>query len=300
MTTRSRFARSLILATVLLLGTIPANGATLPVAEMDRVLGEKGDPLAENVVRYSWLRTDLKVAIDHVQVEPALALKSWVAFMPTGGGNAIATGELVLRQSEAERVVQTFDTSPLTITADCDHLLDESPRLSYLYFVGRGKPLVLAKALRKVLDATATPLKAAPTEIPTMPARWVDEIRLVLGYSGLYQNGVLSMAVARSNHVRLDGHVLPPSMGVSTLLNFQAAGPNRIATAGSIVLVANEVSRVLYSLSSNHIEITALNGDMFRESPRLFYVHFFALGAPDRVARALRAAIYRTRTGGEQ
>lgn len=300
MTMHARFVRSLIFATVLVLGTMPASAATLPVVEMDRVLGEKGDALAQDVVRYCWLRTDLKVVIDHVQIEPALALKSWAAFMPTGSGNAIASGELVLRQSETERVLQAFDISPLTITALCDHLQGESPRLSYLHFVGRGKPLVLAKALRKALAATATPLKAAPAVIPAMPVRWVDEIRLELGYSGLYQNGVLSMAVTRSNEVRLDGHVLPPSMGISTLLNFQAAGRDRIAAAGSIVLVANEVPRVLYSLSGNHIEITALTSHMFRESPRLFYVHFFAVGAPDRVALALRAALYRTRTGGER
>jgi hypothetical protein len=300
MTTNKRFVRSLIFATVLVLGTIPANAATLPVAEMDRVLGEKGDALGQDVVRYWWLRSDLKVVIDHLQIEPALALKSWAAFMPAGAGNAIATGELVARQSEAERVVQAFDISPLHITAICDHLQGESPRLSYLHFVGRGKPLVLAKALRKVLDAAAMPLKAAPAVIPAMPVRWVDEIRLELGYSGLYQNGVLSIAVRRSNEVRLYGNVLPPSMGISTLLNFQAAGPDRIATAGSIVLAANEVPQVLYSLSSNHIEITALTSHMFHESPRLFYVHFFAVGAPDHVAWALRAALYRTRVGGER
>lgn len=299
MATHAPFAWSLLFATLLLVGVIPANAATLPVVEMNRVLGEKGDYLRKDVVRYSWLRTDLKVLVDHVEIEPALALESWAAFMPTGDGNAIAIGELVVRRPETDRVIETLDTSPLTITAVCDHLVGESPRLTYVGFLGRGNPLVLAHALRKALDATATPLKSTPPVIPAMPARWVDEIRMMLGYPGLYQNGVLSIVVARSNEVRMDGYMLPPPMGLSTRLNFQAVKQSKIAVAGSFVLVANEVSRVLSSLSGSNIEVTALGGHVLQESPRLFYLRFFAVGTPGRLARALRAALNRTGTGKE-
>ncbi len=300
MTMRVRLAQTLLFVTALLLQIPPARAAALPVAEINHVLGEKGESLPNGVVRYSWLRTDLKVVIEHTAVHPALALQSRVTFMPAHDGSALVTGELVATQEEARRVIDVLDSSPLTITALCDHLCRESPRLTFVHFVGEGKALTLATTLREVLKATATPLRPAPAAIPAMPAKWVDEMREELGYSGRYQNGVLSIVVPRSEQVRMSGEVMPASMGVATRLNFQEAGHGRLAGTGEFALVAGEVSRVLYTLSNNHIEVTALSGHLLKESPRLFFLHFWAVGTPFDLARALRAALDRTDTGKEQ
>jgi hypothetical protein len=99
----------------------------------------------------------------------------------------------------------------------------------------------------------------------------------------------------------VDGRALPASMGIETRLHFQAVGNGKVAAAGSFVLVASELPRVVYALRSGNIEITALSGHMLGELPRLFYLYFFAAGTPEGIARTVRAAIYRTDSGkGEQ
>jgi len=52
--------------------------------------------LASVVGRYAFPRGDLRVAVAGVEVRPALALGSWVAFRNVGGGHAMAMGDLVL------------------------------------------------------------------------------------------------------------------------------------------------------------------------------------------------------------
>jgi hypothetical protein len=87
---------------------------------------------------------------------------------------------------------------------------------------------------------------------------------------------------------------VPPAMGVATALNFQPVGGGRAAVSGDFVLVASEVNPVIPSLRQNGIAVTALHSHMLDESPRLFFMHFWAVDDAGRLARGLRAALDRT------
>ena len=78
---------------------------------------------------------------------------------------------------------------------------------------------------------------------------------------------------------------VPPSMGMATALNFQTVG-TRVATTGDFVLVADEVNPVLRELRAHGIQATALHSHMLRETPRLFFMHFWGVDSPRRSARA--------------
>ena len=86
---------------------------------------------------------------------------------------------------------------------------------------------------------------------------------------------------------------IPPAMGMATALNFQLAG-SRVAAAGDFVLLADEVNPVLREMHRHGIEVTALHSHMLREEPRLFFLHFWVVGAPDKIAEGLKAAIGKT------
>ena len=83
---------------------------------------------------------------------------------------------------------------------------------------------------------------------------------------------------------------VPPSVGMATALNFQFV-EGRVAATGDFVLVGEEVNPVIRELESHGIQVTALHSHMLREMPRLFFMHFWALDDPARVAAGLKAAL---------
>jgi len=85
--------------------------------------------------------------------------------------------------------------------------------------------------------------------------------------------------------------VIPPAMGVATALNFQPTGEGKVASTGDFVLRAAELNRALQALHKQGINITAVHNHMLGEEPRLFFMHFWAVGDAAQVARGLRAAL---------
>ncbi len=83
-------------------------------------------------------------------------------------------------------------------------------------------------------------------------------------------------------------------MGVATAINFQPTGGGRAAITGDFVLLAAEVNPVIHALRANDIAVTALHSHMLSESPRLFFMHFWANDDALKLARGLREALDKT------
>jgi hypothetical protein len=60
-----------------------------------------------------------------------------------------------------------------------------------------------------------------------------------------------------------------------------------LGKAGSM----SEVNPVIKALRDNGIEVTALHSHMLTETPRLFFMHFWANDDAQKLARGLRAAL---------
>jgi hypothetical protein len=80
-------------------------------------------------------------------------------------------------------------------------------------------------------------------------------------------------------------------MGIATALNFQSTGAGNAAITGDFVLRAAEVNPVLRVLRERGIEVTAVHNHMLDEQPRLFFMHFWAVGDAVKLAEGLRAAL---------
>src|SRR2546423_789554 len=92
-----------------------------------------------DVHRFNFPRTDLRVMVGDVQVKPALALGGWVAFKAmVGEGNAIATGDLVLLESEVNPVVTALQAGGVEQTAIHHHIVQSSPNILYMHVYGHG------------------------------------------------------------------------------------------------------------------------------------------------------------------
>ena len=261
-------------------------------AAVDQALGRKGAAQPGNVMKYGFPRSDLHVTINGVQLKPALALGSWVAFRNIGGGHAMMMGDLVLAEEEVAPVMRALQQGGVEQTALHNHLLGETPHVMYMHVSGHGDAVKLAQAVRAALALSGTPMQP-PAPVAAAPEIDLDTaaIARALGVSGKVNGGVYQVSVPRRETVREDGNEVPPSMGVATGINFQPTGNGKAAITGDFVMTAREVNPVIRALQANGITVTALHSHMLTESPRLFFMHFWANDDATKLARGLRAAL---------
>lgn len=263
----------------------------LDTAKIDQALGRSGQKF-DDVYKVGFPRTDLHVVVHGVAIKPGLALGSWAAFSGTND-NAMVMGDLVLLQDEVNPVMKKLRAAGFEITAVHNHLLDETPRLMYMHYMGHGPAEQTASSLRAALAVSKTPLGkpvAAPAAT-SAPPTWVKTVEETVGRKGGFNGGVLSFGVPRADAVTISGMTVAPSQGVAESINFQEAGIGKVATTGDFVLTAEEVNPVISALQEHDIQLTALHSHMLTEQPRLFFMHFWAVGSPESVAEGIKAAL---------
>jgi len=263
----------------------------LDTAKIDEALGRSGQKLGD-VYRVGFPRTDLHVLVHGITIKPGLALGSWAAFSGTND-NAMVMGDLVLLQNEVNPVMEKLRAAGFDITAVHNHLLDETPRVMYMHYMGHGPAEQIAGSLRAALAVSKTPLgklAAAPAQ-PSTPPDWVKTVEDTVGRKGGFNGGVLSFGVPRADAVTMSGMTVAPPAGVAESINFQEAGTGKVATTGDFVLTAEEVNPVISALEEHDIQVTALHSHMLTEQPRLFFMHFWSVGSPESVGAGIKAAL---------
>lgn len=254
-------------------------------------LGKEGSVQAGDVYRVGFPRSDLNVTLDGVEVEPGLALGTWVAFKRMGDG-AVLMGDLVLAEDEVDPVMERLLEDGVEVTALHKHLIGDGPTPMYMHVGGQGDPVELAETIRVALEMTGTPVEGAPgggeaAEI-AVDTEAVDQI---MGAEGTADGGIYKYSFPRAEPVTMSGMEIPPAMGSAIAINFQPTGDGQAATTGDFVMTADEVQPVLQALTANGIEVMPLHNHMLEEEPRLFFVHFWGRGDAQELARGLRAAL---------
>jgi hypothetical protein len=282
--------RSLLALFSILVASIALSAQGLDTAKIDEALGRTGQKMGD-VYKVGFPRNDLHVSLHGLAIKPGLALGSWAAFMGTND-NAMVMGDLVLLQDELNPVMEKLRSADFDISAIHNHLIDETPHVMYMHYMGHGAASQLAASLRAALAESKTPLgkPAAATEEAAPPA-WVKMVEDSVARKGSYKGGVLSFGVPRKESVTMGGMTISPAAGVAEAINFQAAGSGNVATAGDFVLTAEEVNPVISELEAQHILVTALHSHMLAEQPRLFFMHFWGVGTPESVGKGIAAAL---------
>ena len=271
-------------------------------SSVEGALGRKGTLSPGGVARFSFPRSDLNVVLHGLALKPALALGSWVAFKRIAD-HAIVMGDLVLLDAEVTTVMASLQQNGVDQTALHNHLLGESPRVMYMHIHAIGSAERIARAVRTALEFTTTPLAAPPSVPPATPASTLPPapiafdtamVAQTIGVNGKTNGGVYQISVPRRERICDEGQEIPPAMGVATAMNFQPTVAGKAAITGDFVLLGREVNPVLWTLSENGIEVTAIHSHMTDEQPRLYFMHFWAVDDAAKLARGLRAALDRT------
>lgn len=257
----------------------------------DRALGRAGAPQPGGVHKYSFPRGDLSVTVNGIQLRPALALGTWIAFKRTGDGKTMAMGDLVLTENEVAPVMAKLQQGGVEQTAVHNHLLGETPRVVYMHVMATGDEARIAQTIHDALAATRTPMAPPPKVTALRLALDTVAFADALGVTGKGNGGVYQISVPRPEAIHERSEVIPPSMGVATGINVQPTTNGRAVTTGDFVLLPAEVNPVIRALESNGIKVTALHSHLLTDQPHVMFMHFWGDDDALKLARGLRAAL---------
>ena len=292
--TLTQLASVAVVATVLIASTMPCAVAQTDWNKVATALGKSGAVMPGGVYRVGLPRTDLHVTLDGVVLKPGFALGSWLAFH-TDGDETIVMGDLVLTDAEIAPVMTKLSDGGINITALHNHLLRAQPATYYMHIFGHSNDAAkLATALHDGLMLSKTPLgsaagsNAASSQTIDVDTAMIDS---TLGAKGRVVGGVYQIGIPRGEPVKDGGMNVPAAMGYGEAINFQPTGNGRAAITGDFVLTASEVNPVIRALRANGIDVTAIHNHMLDDQPRLFFIHYWANGDVQKLAKGLRAAL---------
>jgi len=288
------FVAVIVLATQSLV-LLHAHAADPDWKAVEQALGKPGQLLAGDVFRIGMPRTDLAVTVKGVPVKAGFALGSYAAFKQVGD-HAMVMGDLVLLDQEVPAVMSGLFKGGLEVTAVHNHVNEMSPHVMYMHYEGHGDAVQLARGLREALSASGTPLGGpAPAAAPGGATLDAKQIEQTLGRTGRdVGSGVFQVTVPRAEAITENGVPLLPAMGVVTVLNFQPVADGKAAITGDFVLLDKEVNPVARALRQHGVDVTAIHNHGLLDTPRLFYMHFWAVDTPQKLATALKAALAQT------
>ena len=293
MNTRSLIHAATLFAIISVLAAPVARAADPDWKAVEQALGKPGQMQPGDVFRIGMPRTDLTVTVKGVPVKAGFALGSYAAFKQIGD-RAMVMGDLVLLDQEVPAVMSGLFAGGLQVTAVHNHLNEMSPHVMYMHYGGHGDAVQMARALRQALSASGTPLGGsapapAPTPGPTLDTKAIEQ---ALGRSGRdVGGGVFQVTVPRAEPITEMGHPLLPGMGVVTVMNFQPTTDGKAAITGDFVLIDKEVNAVAKALRQHGVDVTAIHNHALMDTPRLFYMHFWANDDPIKLAQSLKAAL---------
>ena len=291
---RTRLLNAVLI--ILVMSAASAQGAEPDWKAVEQSLGKPGQLQPDGVFRIGMPRSDLNVTVKGVPVKPAFALGSYAAFKQMGD-QAMVMGDLVLLDQEIPAVMSGLFAGGFEVTAVHNHLNEMSPHTMYMHYSGHGDAVQMARALRQALAASGTPLGQSAPAAGATPSPTLDTkvLEAALGRAGRDLGaGVFQVTVPRAETITEMGQPLLPGMGVVTVMNFQPTGDGKTAITGDLVLIDKEVNPVAKTLRQHGIDVTAIHNHALADSPRLFYMHFWANADAVQLAQGLRAALDQT------
>ena len=257
---------------------------------VEQALGRAGDRQADGAIKFGYPRSDLKVSVRGTPIAAGLALGGWVAFFGSDP-DTMLMGDLVLTEEELPKVMTRLLGSPVQVTAVHNHLQNESPRVMYMHISGHGKAMELAQTVAAAMKLTGAPqpspnASAAP-KLPLDP----KTLDTCFHMPGKVKGPVIMYAAPPPTEITEHGMKVANSAGLNIGINIQPVAADRVLATGDFVLLGERVNAVAKTLTDGGIQVTALHSHMLDESPRLFFMHFWADGEPSAVCTTLRKAL---------
>jgi uncharacterized protein DUF1259 len=276
---------------ILMLAALMAGSAAAGEPDPDviaKITGLKPD-VKNGIAKVSVPRGDLGAVIDRVTMQPFQGLTSWAAFQAAGDG-AMVMGDMVLTESQVNPAMSAALDNGLQVTALHNHFFFDSPHVFFMHIGGMGTVEQLATGVRKTLDAAAVAPKEASfggVGIPATSDIDPKALEAILGGSAQAKDGMVKFSFGRTTSMH--GTDVGEAMGVNTWAAF--AGTETAAVVdGDFAMLEDELQGVLKALRHANINIVAIHNHMTHEQPRIVFLHFWAKGPAEELARGIKSA----------
>jgi hypothetical protein len=282
------------------LTSAPALSAPIDPAAVASATGvAQADSSPDGVVKASFPRKDVEVAVDGMKMPPFMGLTSWVAFSPgkAGVADAMMMGDLVVFEDEVNPVMSALLENGVAVTALHNHFFFAQPSVFFMHVGGEGKVAALGGAVKIALERAAAIRKAAPkpassfgaAAIPSPSAIDGAKLEAVLGVKGQAKDGMFKVTIGRKAAASC-GCNIGKTMGVNTWAAFAGTDESAVVD-GDFAVTEDELQKVLKSLRASNIDIVAIHHHMTGETPRVLFLHYWGRGRAADLAGAVRRAL---------
>jgi len=141
----------------------------------------------------------------------------------------------------------------------------------------------------------AAPSLAGAQDIPAE----YQQVLTTLGKQGDFKDRVLKVNIPRNDvKVTVAGVATPTPFGFGGWVAMTKGDGGHDVLMGDLVLLQDEVNKVMSALLDNGFDVTALHNHFFWDEPRMFYMHVHGHGTPAELAQKLKPAIDLIGKGG--
>jgi hypothetical protein len=127
-------------------GDIPATSSisAAPIEEVFRTNSQSSNGMVKVVI-------GRKTTMHGVDVGNEMGVNTWAAFAGSDQ-QAVVDGDFAMLEGELQTVLKTLRGSGINIVAIHQHMTQETPRIMFLHYWGKGKAVDLARAVKKAVD----------------------------------------------------------------------------------------------------------------------------------------------------
>lgn len=132
------------------------------LAQIELALGAKGR-MSEGAVQFMIPRAE-EVRASGAPTPAAMGAATVLNFQPLENGRAAVAGEFAALAEELVPLIETLQAGGIEVSALCNHMPDDQPRLFFVHVFAQKDAVELAYALRRGLDVLgdAAPIRPAP------------------------------------------------------------------------------------------------------------------------------------------
>jgi hypothetical protein len=242
------------------------------------------------IAKVSVPRADLGAVIDGVAMQPFQGLTSWAAFQGAGD-QTMVMGDVVLTETQVNPALSAALDNGLEVTALHNHFFFDRPHVFFMHIGGVGTTGQLATGVKKVIEAANAAPRANGVEGVKIPAQnTIDPkpLEAILQASAQAKDGLAKFSFGRKTSMH--GTEVGEAMGVNTWAAF-GGSDSAAAVDGDFAMLEDELQDVLKALRHANINVVAIHNHMTHEQPRIMFLHFWALGPAEDLARGLKAAL---------
>ena len=242
------------------------------------------------IAKISVPRADLGMVIDGAAMQPFQGLTSWAAFQGAGD-QTMVMGDIVLTETQVNPAMSAALDNGLEVTALHNHFFFDRPHVFFMHIGGMGTTGQLATGVRKVIEAANAAQRGdgfGGVKIPAQNTIDPKPLEAILQASAQAKDGLAKFSFGRKTSMH--GTEVGEAMGVNTWAAF-GGSDSAAAVDGDFAMLEDELQDVLKALRHADINVVAIHNHMAHEQPRIMFLHFWATGPAEDLARGIKAAL---------